>query len=231
MNALGTLSASAARWRDSRWLLIAELVLVVGLWIADLNHLIPLTSTPFMLAIAWVSLRMRGLRWSSVGFTRRGDWRSAIGIGLAAGVAMELFATFVTTPWLASLTGRPPDLSDFRGEVGNPQLLLVVLALSWVLAAFGEELAYRGYLLNRVAGLGRDSRGTWVASALAVGVMFGLQHESQGITGMVQEGLSGLLLGLLYLGCGRNLTAPIVAHGVSNTVAFVLIYFGRYPGV
>jgi hypothetical protein len=25
--------------------------------------------------------------------------------------------------------------------------------------------------------------------------------------------------------------APIVAHGVSNTLAFVLIYFGRYPGL
>jgi uncharacterized protein len=39
------------------------------------------------------------------------------------------------------------------------------------------------------------------------------------------------LLGLLYLGSGRTLTVPIVAHGVSNTLAFVLIYLDRYPGV
>ncbi len=40
-----------------------------------------------------------------------------------------------------------------------------------------------------------------------------------------------MLLGILFLLAGRNLTIPIVAHGVSNTVAFVLIYYGRYPGL
>jgi membrane protease YdiL (CAAX protease family) len=48
---------------------------------------------------------------------------------------------------------------------------------------------------------------------------------------MVQEGLSGLLLGLLYLGSGRTLAVPIVAHGIANTLAFVLIFLNRYPGV
>jgi membrane protease YdiL (CAAX protease family) len=38
-------------------------------------------------------------------------------------------------------------------------------------------------------------------------------------------------LGLFYLACGRNLAIPIVAHGISNTVAFLLIYLDRYPGV
>jgi len=40
-----------------------------------------------------------------------------------------------------------------------------------------------------------------------------------------------VLLGLLYLASRRNLVVPIVAHGVANTPAFVLIYLGRYPGV
>ena len=39
------------------------------------------------------------------------------------------------------------------------------------------------------------------------------------------------LLGVFYLASGRNLTVPIVAHGVSNSMAAVLIYFDRYPGV
>jgi hypothetical protein len=47
----------------------------------------------------------------------------------------------------------------------------------------------------------------------------------------LQAALDGLLLGLLYLGARRNLLVPIVSHGVSNSLAFVLIYFGRYPGV
>jgi membrane protease YdiL (CAAX protease family) len=48
---------------------------------------------------------------------------------------------------------------------------------------------------------------------------------------MAQETFSGAMLGLLYLASGRNLTVPIVAHGVSNTLAAGLIYFDRYPGV
>ena len=51
------------------------------------------------------------------------------------------------------------------------------------------------------------------------------------LSGWIQEGLSGFLLGVLFLATKRNLAVPIVAHGVSNTVAFALIYAGRYPGV
>ena len=48
---------------------------------------------------------------------------------------------------------------------------------------------------------------------------------------IVQESLSGCLLGVLFLANGRNLTVPIVAHGVSNSLALVLIYLNRYPGL
>jgi membrane protease YdiL (CAAX protease family) len=44
------------------------------------------------------------------------------------------------------------------------------------------------------------------------------------------ESWNGLLLGVLYLATGRQLAYPIIAHGVSNTLAFVLIFLGRYPG-
>ena len=51
------------------------------------------------------------------------------------------------------------------------------------------------------------------------------------MSGWIQEGLSGFLLGVLFSLAGRNLIVPIEAHGVSNTLAFILIYFGRYPGI
>lgn len=61
--------------------------------------------------------------------------------------------------------------------------------------------------------------------------LFGWGHTEQGLSGWVQEGLSGLWLGILFLVTKRNLAVPIVAHGVSNSLAFVLIYLGRYPGL
>jgi hypothetical protein len=208
-----------------------ELAAVIGLIVADLYGLVPLSKVPFLLLLGWASLRLRGLGWSSVGFVRPPGWRRAILLGAGAGVGMELLAVFVTEPVLAALTGRYPDLADFRPLVGNGGLLLAALALNWPLAAFGEELVFRGYLMNRVAGLGGGTRGAWAASLVLVSALFGWGHVDQGLTGMLQEGLAGLWLGLLYLGTGRNLAVPIMAHGVSNTVALVLIFLGRYPGV
>ena len=49
--------------------------------------------------------------------------------------------------------------------------------------------------------------------------------------GVIDEGLMGLLLGLMYLGSGRNLAVPIVAHGVQDTIDILLIFLGRYPGL
>jgi membrane protease YdiL (CAAX protease family) len=85
--------------------------------------------------------------------------------------------------------------------------------------------------MNRMARGFGGSRAAWIASLLLASALFGWGHTEQGVSGWIQEGLSGLLLGVLFLLARRNLVVPIVAHGVSNTVAFVLIYLGRYPGV
>jgi hypothetical protein len=225
-------AASSKTWRRGPWLAAVELAIVVALFAADRHGLVPLSNTPFLFALGWISLRVRGLGWRDVGFVRPRRWLRTLALATAAGIGMELLALFVTEPWIARLAGTHPDLSDFRPLVGNLKLLLIVLLPMWLLAAFGEELVYRGFLMNRFAGLGRGTRGAWLLSLVFVSALFGWAHEEgQGLSGAMQEGWSGLLLGLLYFACGRTLAAPIVAHGVSNTLAFVLIYFDRYPGV
>ncbi len=204
---------------------------LIALTLADARGLVPLSRTPFLLLLCWASLRLRGLRWRDIGFARPPRVRRAIAIGIVAGLAIELFAINVTTPLIASVTGMPPDVSDLQGVVGNWKLLLILFVVSWVLAAFGEELAFRGYLMNRVAdGFGR-TRVAWIISLVVVSVFFGIGHGTQGIAGIVQESLSGCWLGVFFLASGRNLTVPIVAHGVSNSLALVLIYLNHYPGL
>ncbi len=63
------------------------------------------------------------------------------------------------------------------------------------------------------------------------GTLFGFGHSYQGITGQVENIIDGLLLGLLYLACGRNLWAPIIAHGITDTIDIMLMYLGKYPGM
>jgi membrane protease YdiL (CAAX protease family) len=40
-----------------------------------------------------------------------------------------------------------------------------------------------------------------------------------------------VLLGILYIATGRILLAPILAHGLGNSIDFTVMYLGLYPGV
>src|SRR5437016_5780052 len=145
------------RARDSFGLLLVEIALVVGLFVADMYHHVFFSKTPYLFLLGWASLWLRGMKWRDVGLARPKSWGKAFGVGIAVGAAMELFELFISQPLLARWIGKMPDLSDFADLVGNLKLLLVYLALVWVLGALGEELVYRGYLMNRAAGLDRKS--------------------------------------------------------------------------
>ena len=77
------------------------------------------------------------------------------------------------------------------------------------------------------------TRRAWIITLIVVHVAFGLAHAYQGWTGIIDEGLMGLLLGVIYLRTGRNLAVPIIAHGVCDSIDFVLMFLGkvsRYVG-
>lgn len=223
--------ARAGDWRQSKWLIVAELIVVALIFLADAHHLIPVSKTPFLLAFGWISLRLRRLNWRAVGLSLYRSWKMTLGWGIAAGVLLEAVELFVTQPLLVRWLGKQPDLEVFRAVRGNIKLFLLFLALSWTLAAFGEEMVYRGYLMNRVADLFDRTRSAWIISLIVVHFGFGLAHLYQGVTGVIDEGLMGVLLGIMYLGTGRNLAVPIVAHGVQDTIDFLLIFLGKYPGM
>jgi uncharacterized protein len=60
---------------------------------------------------------------------------------------------------------------------------------------------------------------------------FGLAHSYQDLTGIIENTIDGALLAFLYIACGRNLIAPIVAHGVTDTIDVLIIFSGHYPGL
>lgn len=218
-------------WRQSKWLAVAELMVVVLIFVADARHLIPFSKTPFLLALGWISLRMRRSSWRDVGLTRYRSWAVTLLLGLGAGLALEAFQLFISQPFLVRVLGKQPNFEDFRALTGNLKLTLIFVVLAWTLAAFGEEMVYRGYLMNRVADLLNRTRRAWIVSLLAVHIGFGLAHAYQGVTGVIDEGLMGLLLGVIYLRTGRNLAVPIIAHGVQDSIDFVLIFLGKFPGM
>lgn len=218
-------------WRESKWLAWTEVVLVAVIFYLDGHGLIPFSKTPVILLLGWISLHLRRVGWRGVGWKLWRSWPLTLAAGIAAGALMEAFELFVSQPALVRLTGKQPDLHEFQSLIGNVALALLGLLLVWTLAAFGEEMVYRGYLMNRVADLGRRTRFAWICSVLLVNAAFGYAHAYQGITGIMDEGVMGLLLGLLYLGTGGSLAVPILAHGVQDTIDLVLIFLGKYPGM
>ncbi len=223
---------SIQQWaRHSMALVLTEFAIVAGVFYADVHHHIYLSKTPYFFLLGWVSLRLRGMRWNDVGFAPPRSWGKAVLVGVAVGLGMEVLELFVTQPLLAHWLGKMPDLSDFAEVEGNLKVFLFYVVLVWVLGALGEEIVYRGYLMNRAAGLFRDTTAAWILSLIAVSIVFGCGHLDQGVTGMIENIWDGLLLGALYLACGRNLAAPVIAHALADTLDFTLIYLGKYPGM
>jgi len=212
--------------RQRIWTIVELLVaaaLVVG---ANIFDVVPISETPWLVIAGWFSLRWRGLNWQTLGLRQPDSWITTIAIALVSAVAYQLLSEFVIEP----ITGRP-DLSDFQSVVGNLPAALALLVIVWILAAFGEEMAYRGYVLERVATLGHHTSVAYIGAVVVVSLLFGLGHFYQGLAGVLGSTISGLLFGLLYLKGKRNLWLPILAHGFSDTIGLALIYLGLAPGL
>jgi hypothetical protein len=148
-----------------------------------------------------------------------------VGVVLGATVAWTLLDVGVFIPALSHVTGTVQDVSDFADVEGDLAQLALFVVLSWTLAAFVEEFAFRGYLLTRLSAV-LPARGAGPLIAVAASsVAFGCIHSEQGIVGMVVAAIDGAFFAFLKRHFGGNLWAPILAHGFGNTIGFVAFYF------
>jgi membrane protease YdiL (CAAX protease family) len=195
--------------------------LIISSAIVVLNFLMP---TLVLLVFGTGSLWARGKRWKDIGFTIPENFINIAAAGIAAGVAWAVINWFVFLPIINGLTGASLNLSTFEGIEGNLASLLLWLAVTWTLAAFGEELVYRGYLLNRTADLMRHDMARWGVGLLLSSALFGCAHFYQGASGVAMNALFGAYLGLVYLACKRNLWAAVLAHGIADTIGFAMLF-------
>ena len=90
--AMGEVTATGSSWRNTKLLAIAELTVAAGVFVADQYRLVPLSKTPFLLALGWASLRIRGVRWRDLGLARFRSWPATLALG-AAGAPRWSFST------------------------------------------------------------------------------------------------------------------------------------------
>jgi uncharacterized protein len=209
----------------SRWAALAELLLALGFVLLTAFELL-LTPTILLLIVGWLSLWLRRVGWRGVGLRRPLNWGRTLLIAILGGLGYQALDILLIAPLLERITGVPIDLSQFDLLRGNLLLTLFALLFSWTLAAIGEEMVFRGYLLQRIADLYTYLPRRWIFAVLLSAAIFSLGHLYQGLTGVVDTFLAGIFLGVLYLFSGRNLWLPILTHGVINTAGFVLIFLG-----
>jgi len=217
--------------RPAKLLFIFELLVIAAVFYLDWIGILPVSKTPYLFLLGWISLRWRGVKWKDVGLTVDQPLSKLFVVGMVVGIGMEALELFATQPLLTKLLHKGPDLHQLQRLVGNWQLLILGILLAWILAAFGEETVWRGYLLNRFAEVFGRSTSAWFASAILISLLFGFAHFPQGPTGIIENIIDGAILAALYFATGRNLWAPIIAHGIQDTVDVLLIYLGVYPGL
>ncbi|MBT8048294.1 MAG: CPBP family intramembrane metalloprotease [Xanthomonadales bacterium] len=214
----------------------AALVIVVGLPFAGdslfAKQLVVVAANIAMLTVVGVGMYRRGQGFEYLGLSFTfGGWKSlALGFAkslavLVLGVAGFIFGSIV----MANITGIPEqaDVSGYNYLQGNLPLLLVSLTSIYVVSSFGEEVIYRGYLINRIEEiLGGSRRALWAAVVMS-SIIFGIAHFGWGIVGVVQTGFMGLAFAASYILFRRNLWILVAAHAYMDTALIVPLYFAQ----
>jgi membrane protease YdiL (CAAX protease family) len=202
--------------------------LLVGAFVVighNVFHIVP-NEVIVLSLLGLVSIRLRDGGWSAMGFRRPASWSRILLIALAAAALRILLGQFVLEP-VTGFFWPAPSAPELANEItGNAKIALLALLLVWTFAAFGEEIAYRGYLLTRAADLGRRSITAYWIGIVFVSLLFGYGHYYKGPSGIVDSGVAGLILGTAYMVARRNLWACILAHGFIDTFGVIDAFFG-----
>ena len=209
-----------------RWLSLAELVVGSAIVIGhNVYHRVP-NEVPILFALGLISLWVRDRSWTAMGLQWPASWRRTVLYALAAAALRILLGALVIDPVTAHFW--PPAIAPSGSNeiAGHWMVALQWLGIVWTFAAFGEEIGYRGYLLNRAADAAGRSKAAYWAAVVVVAVLFGYGHYYKGPSGIVDSGMAGLVLGAAYVLSGRNLWVCILAHGFIDTFGVAAVFLG-----
>jgi hypothetical protein len=208
------------------------LVVAVGLVLSSyvlrqlrVTHGGSITVVICVLLATW-RLDAAGESWQLLGLARPRSWGKVL-LWVPVLYGLVFLCSALLVPWLARVFGWPP--TDYRvlGPIErNLALLATLLAIAWTTAAFGEELLFRAFLLSRLERLFGGGKWAVIAGVLLQATFFGVGHAYLGIRGAMSAGLIGGIFGTLFVISGRNLWPLILAHGLTDTVSLVALYFG-----
>ena len=159
--------------------------------------------------------------WHELGFVRPKSWTRSIVIGAFFGAVFKLVMKAIVMP----LLGAPAVNAHYHFLTGNTAALPGMIATLIIVAGFGEETLYRGYMFERLGKLVGSSRRAKIAIVLITTTLFAAAHyPDQGIPGVEQAVFTGLVFGGIFAVTGE-LFMLMVAHATFDLVALALIYW------
>jgi membrane protease YdiL (CAAX protease family) len=191
--------------------IIAILVILAG------NFVVAPLSTVF--ALVWVAWSRTP--WREIGFVRPANWVRTVAIGIVFGGVFKLLMKMIVMP----LLGADPVNHAYHFLAGNRAALPGMIFVLIVVAGFGEETVFRGYLFERFGKLFGSSVGAKAITVLITSLWFGALHYSvQGLAGAEQAVITGMVFGTIFAVTGR-IWMVMVAHAAFDLVALAIIYY------
>ena len=197
--------------------ILAILVILAG------NFLVAPLSAILVLLWVWRS----HTPWREIGYVRPKNWIATVVGGIAFGIAFKFLMKSIVMP----LLGADPINQAYHYLAGNRAALPGAIFLMIVVAGFGEETVFRGYLFERFGKLFGSSLWARTVTVLLTSAWFGLLHYSvQGLAGAEQAFITGLVFGTIFAVTGR-IWMLMVAHAAFDLTALAIIYWDVESGV
>lgn len=191
--------------------ILAILVILAGNFVVA-----PLSA---LLVLLWVE-RSR-TPWREIGYVRPASWTRTVAVGIIFGVAFKLMMKAIVMP----LLGAPPINPAYHYLAGNTAALPGMVLALIVVAGWGEETVFRGFIFERLGKLLGHSRWATTAIVLLTSVAFGLAHyPDQRLPGVQQATIVGLVYGTIFAITGR-IWVLMVAHAAFDLTAVAIIYW------
>lgn len=125
-----------------------------------------------------------------------------------------VFRALLPEPWAVRELGR------FDYLAGDTRAFAMTLATNWAFAALGEELVFRGLLMQALTTLlGRPALALFLQAAV-----FGAVHLYQGPAGVLATVITGLVFGVLVLVARGSIWPAVLAHGTANTLGLAKLW-------
>ena len=191
--------------------ILAILIITAG------NFLIaPLSA---ILVLNWT--KISNTPWCEIGYVRPRSWIKTIVIGIIFGVAFK----FVMKAAVMPLFGAPPINQAYHFVTGNSAVIPAMIFTMIVVAGFGEETFYRGWMFERLGKLVGQSTSAKIAIVLITTILFASVHyPEQGLPGVEQACITGLVFGSIFAVTGR-IFMLVIAHAAFDLTALWIIYY------